>query len=546
MRSLGRIMARLRADRSGNVSILVGTGMTMLIGASALAVDVGSIYFDQRRLQGIADAAALAAASSQVDSRAAALRAISAACDCDIRLMEVTSGTYTRDAAIDPDLRFAAGGNDGNAVRVTVQQVHPLIFGRYLLDRDTSDIRASATASRVGYTAFSLGARPLGVNGGLPNALLSGLAGSDLAISVMDYNALAAADIDLLRFADALRTRIGANGATFGQVLATEVTVPQVLDAMADVAPGGAAAVLRRMASRADPNRIVPALQIDLGPRAANTSVDPANPVNVDTFWLSRAFLELGSPERQIDVGLSNALPGGSTTELSFIVGQPLVDSPLLSITEAGDVVVRTAQSRLLLDTRLVTPVGRVHVPIYVELGSAQAQLTDIRCRRSASGGGGVTLSVTPSPGTLAIGRITSGDFDDMTSELRFGPAQLLALPLVRVDGGSTVVLSDLQAQSVSFTRDDISARRFKTVTSSGAAQGIASSLAQRLTLNAQVAGIGVSGTSTQALVATALGAAAPALDTILQQATGVLGVHVGQADTRVNILRCGHAVLVG
>ena len=162
MRSLGRIMARLRADRSGNVSILVGTGMTMLIGASALAVDVGSIYFDQRRLQGIADAAALAAASSQVDSRAAALRAISAACDCDIRLMEVTSGTYTRDAAIDPDLRFAAGGNDGNAVRVTVQQVHPLIFGRYLLDRDTSDIRASATASRVGYTAFSLGARPLG------------------------------------------------------------------------------------------------------------------------------------------------------------------------------------------------------------------------------------------------------------------------------------------------------------------------------------------------------------------------------------------------
>ncbi len=546
MSALRRLMTCLQADRSGNVSILVGTGMTMLIGASALAVDVGSIYFDQRRLQGIADAAALAAASSQVDARAAALRAITAACDCEVRLTEMTPGTYTRDAAIDPDLRFTAGGTNGNAVRVTVEQTHPLIFGRYLLDRETSTIRARSTASRVGYTAFSLGARPLGVNGGLPNALLSGLAGSELNISAMDYAALVAADIDLLRFADALRTRIGANGASFGEVLATEVSVPQALDAMADVAPGGAAAVLRRMASRADPNRIVPALQIDLGPRAANTTVDPVNPVNVDTFWLSRAFLELGSPEQQIDVGLSNALPGGSTTELSFIVGEPLVDSPLLSITQAGDVVVRTAQSRLLLDTRLMTPVGRVHLPIFVELGSAQAQLSEIRCQRSVSGGGGVTLSVTPSPGTLAIGRITSGDFDDMTSELRFGPAQLLTLPLVRVNGGSTVVLSDMQAQPVSFTRADISARRFKTVTSSGAAQGIATSLAQGLTLDAQVAGIGISGASTQAIISTALSASAPALDTILQQATGVLGVHIGQADTRINILRCGHAVLVG
>ncbi len=38
---------------------------------------------------------------------------------------------------------------------------------------------------------------------------------------------------------------------------------------------------------------------------------------------------------------------------------------------------------------------------------------------------------------------------------------------------------------------------------------------------------------------------AAPVLDTVLSDLTGLLGVHVGQADTRVNALRCGKARLV-
>src|SRR3546814_15423149 len=69
----------LRNDTGGGISILTAFGLTMLIGSAALAIDVGSLYLDRRKLQGIADAAALAAAGRPGEEQAAAERIIAAA-----------------------------------------------------------------------------------------------------------------------------------------------------------------------------------------------------------------------------------------------------------------------------------------------------------------------------------------------------------------------------------------------------------------------------------------------------------------------------------
>src|SRR3546814_5344801 len=71
----------LRNDTGGGISILTAFGLTMLIGSAALAIDVGSLYLDRRKLQGIADAAALAAAGRPGEEQAAAERIIAANCD---------------------------------------------------------------------------------------------------------------------------------------------------------------------------------------------------------------------------------------------------------------------------------------------------------------------------------------------------------------------------------------------------------------------------------------------------------------------------------
>lgn len=534
----------LAADTRAGISIASAFSLTALIGSAALAVDVGALYLDRRELQGIADAAALAAAAADPDQkRAAAERIITANCDCGIRIDAFTEGSYTADATIAAEQRFAAGGASPNAVRITLARSHPLSFARLFAGSDARDVHATATGARRGYAAFSLGSRVAAVHGGVPNALLSALTGSQLNLSLMDYQALASADVDLLAFSEALRTQIGADALTFGQTLDSRVTMPQILSALASASDGQAAAAVGQIAESAVPTSLIPSRAIDLGPRASSIRADAANPVKVNLLSLMRAMLLLGNANRQLDLSLASDLPGGSGIDVALIVGEPPANSPLIAVTDDQVVIVRTAQVRLKIGTRIATPLASVNLPIVAELGSASARITDIDCSKGASDA--VALSVTTSPAMVAIGSVGAADFQNMQRPLEPRPARLVGLPLISIDGGAKLDASDLSEQPLSFSRDDIAAGTVKTVESGGLVAGAAQSLGNQLELKVNVLGLGLNAKALSTLVDTTVGAAAPVLDGVLESLTGVLGVHLGEADARVNALRCGHARLV-
>lgn len=535
----------ISSDRRAAISIATAFAMTMLIGAAALAVDVGALYLDRRKLQGIADAAAMAAAGRPGEEQAAAQRIIAANCDCGIRIAALTTGTYTPDATIAAEQRFAAGGASANAVRIVLTRDRPLYFGRFLTGRSESIIQATATATgaRRGYAAFSLGSRVAAVNGGLPNALLSGLTGSQINLSVMDYNALASTDIDLLAFSDALRTEIDAEVLTFGQTLDSQVTMPQVVSALARASEGQAASALEHIADRALPRGLLPSRAIDLGPRSSSIRVDAANPVKVNALSLLRAMLLLGSANRQVDLAVASNLPGGSGIDIALLIGEPPAHSPLIAVTDTNDVIVRTAQVRLKLDTKVQTPLASVHIPVLAELGSASARIADIDCGPNSSAA--VALAVVTSPAMLAIGTVDSADFQNMQRPLDPRSARVVKLPLASVDAEAELVLSDLNEKQVPFSRSDIDDGRVKTVSSSGLVAGAAKSLSDRMDLRVNVLGLGLNLNALRTVVGDTVALAAPVLDTVLADLTGLLGVHVGQADARVNALRCGKAKLV-
>lgn len=536
-------LRRLAGDRRAGVSIPVAFGMTMLIGSAALAVDIGSLYLDRRKLQGIADAAAMAAAGRPGEERAAAERIIAANCDCGIRIDALTPGTYIADPSVEAERRFAGGGTTPNAVQIILTRDRPLFFGSFLTGRRDSTIRATATGARRGYAAFSLGSRVAAVNGGLPNALLSGLTGSELSLSLMDYNALASTDIDLLAFSDALRTEIGADVLTFGQTLDTQVTMPQVVAALARASDGRAATALEHIADRALPHSLLPSRAIDLGPRASSVRVDAANPVKVNALSLLRSMLLLGNANRQVDLSLASNLPGGSGIDVALMIGEPPAHSPLIAVTDTNDVIVRTAQVRLKLDTRVTTPLASVHLPVLAELGSASARISDIDCTANSSAA--VSLAVVTSAAMVAIGTVDDADFQNMQRPLDPKRARVVKLPLASVDAEAELVLSDLNEKSVAFSRRDIDDGQVKTVSSTGLVAGAAKSLADRMELHANVLGLGLNLKALTATVGETVGLAAPVLDTVLSDITGLLGVQVGQADARINALRCGKAKLV-
>jgi len=535
----------LRNDTRGGISMLTAFGLTMLIGSAALAVDIGSLYLDRRKLQGIADAAALAAAGRPGEEQAAAERIIAANCDCGIRIAELTSGTYTPDIAISAEQRFVAGGIAPNAVHIVLTRDRPLFFGRFLTGRKDSVIRASATGARRGYAAFSLGSRVAALHGGVANALLSALTGSSVDLSVMDYEALASADVDLLAFSEALRTELDADVLTFGQTLDSQVTLPQVLSALASASDGQAAAVLERLADGALPRTLIPSRAIDLGPRASTIRAGGPNPVNVNAMSLMQAMLALANADRQLDLSLASELPGGSGVDLALIIGEPPAQSPLIAVTDDQDVVVRTAQVRLKLGAKIATPLAQVQLPVVAELGSAAARIASIDCAPGAHDA--VSLAVTSSPAMVAIGSVADGDFTDMQNPLDPQAARLVQLPLASVDAKAELTLSDLAEKPVDFSRAEIADGAVKTVESGGLVAGAAKSLAEDLDVRVNILGLGLglgSG-ALKSLVGETVGIAAPVLDDILEGVTGVLGLHLGEADTRVNALRCGQARLV-
>jgi uncharacterized membrane protein len=545
------VFARLRADRGGAVTMIAAGSLLASAGCLAFAVDLGSVYFESRRLQGIADAAALSAASELDAPRTAA--------DAAIRLngwaqpygLTVETGAYRPDPAVAAAARFTGGAAEPDAVRVTIASETPLFFAA-VFGHHSASISRSATAARANLASFSIGSRLLALRGGIANALLGALTGSQINLSVMDYDALLSADVDLLAFTQALRTRLNLHAASYDQVLATSVTTGDAIQALAtglDAGGSGAAAgALRKLAaSTPGTSRIELGTLIDLGPMGAGDHTAIASSIQANSFDLLRSMLALANGRRQVDLDLGANVPGLASVTAKLSVGDRMADSPWIAVTTKGEPVVRTAQTRLALDAKILPTanllgIARVHLPILIELAEGEAKLDTISCRGRMPQS--VSLLARPAPGHIAIADIPA-DISDHRTPLAEQPAAIVALPLVTVSGQARVDLAAPGWQSVAFDANDIATRRVRTIESSSLVQGLVGSLVSGLDLKVHVAGIGLGVGPVAALVGNSLATAAPALDDIINTLTGLLGVHLGEADLRVNGVRCGVPALV-
>lgn len=167
----------LTRDQRGGVTLILAGSLFMLAGAATVAVDLGSVYLARRQLQGVADAAALAAADG---GRSAAEQLIDQSGVNGIALATLDTGSYAADPTVPVEQRFRANDPTGGAMRVELRRRTPLFFGRLLVGRDGIDLSARATAARSDAAAFSLGTGLASLSGGLPNMLLSNLAGTEL------------------------------------------------------------------------------------------------------------------------------------------------------------------------------------------------------------------------------------------------------------------------------------------------------------------------------------------------------------------------------
>lgn len=541
-------------DKRGGVGLIVAGMMPVIVGFAAFAVDLGSVQLDARRLQGIADAAALAAAvsSNGADTRAQAV--IDASGFPRAITKTVTQGGYALDSSVAPGSRFTAGAPNPQAARVTLESSSPTFFARVFGTTQVT-ITRTATARRQHYAAFSIGSRLAALNGGLLNAYLSALTGSGVNLSLLDYNALASADVDLLGYLPILKTKAGLNAATFNDILASQVSTPQLLNALAAslTASGqtAAAGAVTSLLNLPGGQSIALNSLIDAGLYGSQSN-GGGGVAKVNALAMVTAMLQLANRSRQVSLDTGVSIPGVASTRLVVAMGERTQQSPWVTITDNGTPIVRTAQTRVYLKTQLLPGSGlaSVSLPIFVELASAEARLSSIDCSNAASRG--VTLEGKPNLATAAIGTIDESRINDFSTAIVPTRAKLvdvsLGLSLVSVNGQSQISPGAAEPwQRVAFTDAQIGNGTRKTISSSTPVGGIATSLVNNVSLSATLLG-GITiplDPVVRGTVGGLLTAVAPALDTLLMTITGSLGVGIGQADLQVTGMRCGQAVLV-
>lgn len=535
---------RIRRDQRGGISMILAGSLFMLAGAATVAVDLGSVYLAKRQLQGIADAAALAAAGGG-RSAAEALLTQSGVGGVSIHALE--QGNYAADPSVPVAQRFVVGDAAGAAMRIEVARRTPLFFGRLLVGRDGIDLRARAVAARKDAAAFSLGTGLASVSGGVPNMLLSSLAGTQLNLSVMDSQGLASLNMDLLHVADALRVRTGRDGEAYGTLFDRELPVSDIIGAMADSAGASqSATTLLRLAGLISGRALRLSDIVNLGPMRGAASADGQPHILLDAFSMLRMILSPPSGT-SVPMDLHVAVPGLTSTRLMIVTGEGASRSPLLSVTSKNDVVLRTAQTRIYLESQVATilsGIASVRIPLYVELAAAEARLSAIHCTRGAANEG-VHLSVTPSIGTVALADVDMTALTQFSAPANPRPALLAQVLATRVTGYANVALGGVQAQTVHFSPTDISASQVKRVATNDLTQGLAASVIGQTQLQVSLLGITLGTSPLSPAIGAVLSATAPLLDGILNGVTATLGVQLGSADVRVHDLRCGMAAIV-
>lgn len=574
---------RLIADRRANFAVMTALCTPVALALTALAVDEGSLYNERRAAQSIVDLAAITAAGHINNAEQAVLTTLkdngitsvavqqegtTVAPTASKAVVQVVPGRYSGVSSIAAGSRFEAGKPPYNAVQVSLKKQGTLYFAASVMAPPV--IGTTATASAQPEAAFSVGSRLASVNGGILNALLGGLLGGNISLSVMDYNSLIAADVDVLSFTDALATQLHLTGVTYSDVLASKATVGQIATAMANV-PGldhTAKLALQTMASSATNSVKIPLSQlIDLGSVGKlGLGQKPAGlSVGASAMSMLTAAAALANGTNQVTVDLGATIPGLTSTTLSIAIGEPPQASPWLAVGELGTVV-RTAQTRIKLNASVTvgTPnlggginLLAVNLPLNVEVAYAEAKLTDISC---PTGPSSIKVTIAAQPGVVAahLANSNASGFADFTKPQSFSDAEiadvsikllLINLNLLQIKGSSAFSVTNTAPTNLTFSATDIASKATKTVSTKNLTQSLSTSLVNNLSLTVNALGLGLDvtallGTVKPAVTTLLNGVTAP-VDDLVYNVLATLGVHVGEADVRVTGATCGRSVLV-
>lgn len=532
-----------------NCAIMTAAFALVAVGLTALAVDIGKVYVDSRKAQSVTDLAAIVAAANLSNATNAASATVQKNQFPVSALTLVQPGVHTANAAVAPSARFVAPpAASANAVMVSLRTQSPLVFGKLFYPSGSFTIVTRATAATTAVASFSIGSSLVTVNGGLINALLGGLLGTNLTLSAVDYQSLISTQIDAFSFLNALATQVNFTGPTYNQLLQSNLKVSDVLRAMLTTRTSGgnsATTALAKIVSAVSGSTttIVPQSLISLGPYSGlPVGQAPKFSLSMSVLDLLAATAQVANGTNQIATGVNLGLPGIATATLTVSVGQMPQGTSWVAAGAQG-ATVQTAQVRVQLNVNLLGSgsIASVNLPIFIQVASATATLSSVACNYSDVTQSTATLAVTPGIVNAWIGQVSTANISNWATSPNPSPATLLSRGPEQITGSAYATMSNTVPTSVTFTYPQIQADTMQTVTTTNYPSSLTTSLLDNLSIS--VFGLTLPGLDSG--VVSLIASATSSVDQLLATVLSTLGISLGQANVWVSGIRCDGAVLV-
>ncbi|WP_025130579.1 pilus assembly protein TadG-related protein [Pseudomonas sp. PH1b] len=368
------------AHQRGAIGLMAAVTFALALLLMLLVVDSGRLYLEQRRLQRVADNAALEAVSRggncQAGLSAAAYAGQSATRNGFVvatgSTLTTTCGSLTTGAN---GLRtFNANATQSVAVRVVASNTVPIsvasgvaaLFSPGPINL-TTQLSATAVAAAPTPTVAQLSIRSTlatvsTAQSSILNPLVGGMLGGSLSLSAVGWNGLLNTNINLLSYLNQLAINLGVAAGNYTQLLNTTTSVTQLIQAAITVvqANGATADVLTALgnlqiaAINAAPLKLGDILQLQTG--LPSTALD----ASVQLFQLLQAVVQLSNSNSAVAATLPiNVLGLANITVQTKVIEPPqlsAIGNPALAKanpTGANRIYVRTAQVRTLVRINL-------------------------------------------------------------------------------------------------------------------------------------------------------------------------------------------------
>lgn len=385
---------RLRCRQRGAIGLMAALTLGLALVFLLLVVDSGRLYLEKRKLQGIADMAALESVQRNGDCLAASNNTATAYAGASAvrngyiippaNALDVRCGSLTTAAT---NLRvFSADATQRDAIQVIASRpVLTSVAGGVwsLFNGGAYSLNTLLTAKAVAAPKILPPQAQLTIKSTLVtvnsndsaalNLLFSKLLGGSLSLDVAGWQGLVDNNLNLLSYLNQLAVNVGVQAGNYDELLAKNLKLTQLIDAAVTVLQAGSGTATVAASGLAQIRALVGDLDVTLGNvlQLQTGAVAAGLNTTLNVFQLAQAFVQLANKKNGVVAEVPVTIPGVINASVKLKVIEPPQLSAIGDPTYAKNktdastrIYVRTAQLRLgitlgvpLLDTPAVNGV---------------------------------------------------------------------------------------------------------------------------------------------------------------------------------------------